>query len=47
MLPRQMPPPFKFESNIDYVREIMAEQTDFNAKETEFVPGDQMLESSI
>ncbi|MGA7270984.1 MAG: hypothetical protein WB239_07910, partial [Acidimicrobiia bacterium] len=42
MLPKQMPDPFRFESNIDYVRKIMAEQTDYNAKETEFVPGDKL-----
>ena len=34
MLPKQMPAPFKFESNIDYVREIMSEQTDYNAMGT-------------
>jgi hypothetical protein len=42
MMPKQMPEPFKFESNIDYVRKIMAEQTDYNADGTEFVPGDQL-----
>ncbi|RJQ58191.1 MAG: hypothetical protein C4530_11040 [Desulfobacteraceae bacterium] len=46
MLPKEMPPPLKFESNIEYVREIMAEQTDFNAKETEFIPGDRMPKDS-
>jgi hypothetical protein len=30
------------ESNIDYVRKIMAEQTDFNAKGTDYVPGEQI-----
>jgi hypothetical protein len=42
MMPKQMPEPFKFESNIDYVRKIMAEQTDYNADGTEFVPGNQL-----
>jgi hypothetical protein len=46
MLPKQMPDPFKFESNIEYVRKIMAEQTDFNADGTEFVPGDQLAADS-
>jgi hypothetical protein len=46
MLPKQMPDPFKFESNIEYVRKIMAEQTDFNADGTEFVPGDKLAADS-
>jgi len=41
-LPSQLPPPLIMESNIDYVREIMAAQTDYNAMETEYVPGDQV-----
>ena len=38
LLPTTLPAPIRFESNIDYVREIMAEQTDWNAYETEFLP---------
>ncbi|KJS28755.1 MAG: hypothetical protein VR64_23260 [Desulfatitalea sp. BRH_c12] len=41
-LPAAMPKPLIMESNIDYVRKIMAEQTDFNAKGTEYVPGEQI-----
>jgi hypothetical protein len=41
-LPSHLPPRLIMESNIDYVREIMAAQTDYNAMETEYVPGDQM-----
>jgi hypothetical protein len=46
MLPKQMPAPFKFESNIDYVREILSKQTDYNAVGTEFVPGDKLPKDS-
>jgi hypothetical protein len=46
MLPKEMPPPFSFQSNIDYVREIMAQQTDYNADGTEFVPGDKIPKDS-
>jgi hypothetical protein len=46
MLPKQMPAPFKFESNIDYVRDIMAATTDYNALETEFVPASKIPKDS-
>jgi rubrerythrin len=46
ILPREMPAPFKFQSNIDYVREIMTDQTDYNALETDFVPGDRIPRDS-
>jgi hypothetical protein len=42
LLPAEMPDPFKFESNIGYVREVISQQIDYNAHGTEFVPGDQM-----
>jgi len=42
MLPKKFPKLFKFQSNIDYVREIIAAQTDYNAQGTEFVPGDKV-----
>jgi hypothetical protein len=41
-LPKELPPPLIMESNIDYVRQIIAEQTDFNAKGAEYYPGDQI-----
>ncbi|RJQ82511.1 MAG: hypothetical protein C4519_07855 [Desulfobacteraceae bacterium] len=41
-LPDALPAPLIMESNIDYVRQVMAQQTDFNARGTEFVPGDQI-----
>jgi hypothetical protein len=37
-LPNALPEPLIMESNIDYVRQILAAQADFNAKETEYVP---------
>jgi len=37
-LPKEVPQVLKFESNVDYVREIIAAQMDYNAMETEFVP---------
>lgn len=42
LLPQgDMPTHFKFQSNIDYVRDIMKNQTDYNAFETEFLPPDK------
>jgi len=38
VLPREMPQPLRFESNIDYVRDILRSQHDFNAVGEEFVP---------
>lgn len=46
MFPDSMPAPLKFQSNIDYVREIMESQTDFNANGTDFIPGDQLAKDS-
>ncbi|RJP21661.1 MAG: hypothetical protein C4520_09490 [Candidatus Abyssobacteria bacterium SURF_5] len=46
MLPKEMPAPFKFESNLDYVRQVMADSTDFNALETDFVPADRIPKDS-
>lgn len=42
MLPGELPEPVRMQSNIDYVREIMAAQTDYNAFETEFMPAEKM-----
>jgi hypothetical protein len=41
-LPKALPPSLVMESNIDYVRQILAEQADFNAKGTEYVPMAQL-----
>ncbi|MDY0043649.1 MAG: ferritin-like domain-containing protein, partial [Syntrophales bacterium] len=46
MLPKQLPDPLIFESNIEYVRDIMAKQTDYNADGTEFLPGEKMSKDS-
>jgi len=46
MFPDSMPAPLKFQSNIDYVRDILESQTDFNANGTEFIPGDRMPSDS-
>jgi hypothetical protein len=37
-LPSAMPEPLIFQSNIDYVRSVLAEQADWNARETDYVP---------
>jgi rubrerythrin len=37
MLPAELPEPLVFESNVDYVRGVLAEQVDFRAVETEFL----------
>ncbi|MDD5657389.1 MAG: hypothetical protein PHF00_09075, partial [Elusimicrobia bacterium] len=42
VLPRQMPQPLRFESNIDYVRDILRSQHAFNAMGEEFVPSDRI-----
>ena len=42
LLPKEMPDKLViFESNVDYVRNLMAKQTDFNAHGTEFLPADK------
>lgn len=46
MFPQELPDPFKFESNVEYVRAIIAEQTHYNALDTEFIPGEQMPSDS-
>ncbi len=42
LLPDEMPPIFKFESNVDYVRQILQSQAGFNAFGTEFVSADNI-----
>ncbi len=41
LLPDELPEPTIFQSNIDYVREVMDRQTDYNAFETEFLPPEE------
>jgi hypothetical protein len=41
LLPGKFPKPTIFQSNIDYVREVMERETDYNALETEFLPPDK------
>jgi len=47
ILPKSFPPILKFESNVEYIREIMATQTDYNARETEFVPREQVADDAL
>lgn len=42
ILPSKMPDPIIFESNIEYVREILESQVNFTAKETNFVPVEEL-----
>jgi hypothetical protein len=42
ILPSKMPDPIVFESNIEYVRDILESQVNFTAKETHFVPVDEL-----
>ena len=41
-MPASTPEPLIMESNIDYVRKVLAEQADWNAMGTEYVPVDQI-----
>lgn len=41
-LPQTFPAPLQFKSQVDYVREILATQVDFNACDTEIGPPDQL-----
>ncbi|GFO66141.1 hypothetical protein M1B72_05690 [Geomonas paludis] len=45
VLPQTFPAPLQFKSQVDYVREIIATQVDFNACETEIGPPDQLPEN--
>jgi hypothetical protein len=46
ILPPALPQPTKFQSNKDYVRQVLAEQIDLRADGTDFVPADQEPERS-
>jgi hypothetical protein len=41
-LPPELPEPLVFQSNVDYVRQLLATQIDMNAHETEFLMPDRM-----
>lgn len=45
VLPEVLPPPLQFRSQVDYVREILATQVDYNAFETEIGPAGQLPEN--
>jgi hypothetical protein len=42
LLPPEMPQVFKFESNIDYIRDILASQISYTADGTKFVPAENL-----
>lgn len=46
MLPRELPEPVIFQSNIDYVREILATQTDYTEHEMQFMPMAEVQDNS-
>jgi rubrerythrin len=41
LFPSAFPKPIIFQSNIDYVRDVLAKQINYNALETEFLPPDK------
>lgn len=45
VLPQTFPAPLQFKSQVNYVREILATQVDYNAFETEIGPPDQLPEN--
>jgi hypothetical protein len=47
MLPAEFPKAITFESNVDYVREVLREQVEFTAQETEIVPKDTLKKDSL
>jgi hypothetical protein len=46
MLPGELPEPVIFQSNIDYVREILATQTDYTQHEMQFMPLSEVPDKS-
>jgi rubrerythrin len=42
ILPKELPKPIVFQSNIDYIREILATQTDLTALETGFIHSNEL-----
>jgi hypothetical protein len=47
LLPAEFPKAITFESNVDYVREVLREQVEFTAQETEIVPKDTLKKDSL
>lgn len=45
VVPENLPAPLQFKSQVDYVRDILATQVDYNAFETEIGPPDQFPEN--
>jgi hypothetical protein len=45
VLPQSFPPPLQFKSQVDYVRDILATQYDYNACETQIGPPDELPEN--
>jgi rubrerythrin len=46
VVPQAFPAPLKFESQVDYVRQVLESQVNFNACETEIGPPDQLPKNS-
>lgn len=46
MLPNELPPLMIFESNKDYIRQVLASQINLTTSDTEFVPVDQLADAS-
>jgi hypothetical protein len=47
LLPAEFPKAITFESNVDYVREVLREQVEFTAEETDIVPKDTLKKDSL
>jgi rubrerythrin len=46
LLPNTFPKPITFESNVDYVRDVLRDQVELTAQETEFVPKQDLKKDS-
>lgn len=46
LLPDTFPKPITFESNVDYVRDVLRDQVELTAQETEFVPKQELKKDS-
>ncbi len=42
ILPKRLPEPTRFQSNIDYVRDVLRRQIDLTGRDTDFVPMDRL-----
>lgn len=47
LLPAEFPKAITFESNVDYVRDVLKEQVEFTAQETEIAPKDTLKKDSL